>query len=203
MRKPIHGVGINDADYMVHNKLGVKYVPCPYYTTWKSMIERSYSKRFQEIRPTYIGCSVTKEWLIFSNFRVWMKTQDWQGRQLDKDILVLGNKEYSPDTCIFVSGAINNLLTDSAAARGDLPLGVHLDKCSGMYVSMCHAGGSQEYLGKFITVDEAEYTYCIFKLDLIKKAAQEEEAVNNSKLQQALLRHANLFESRANKIKLQ
>ena len=200
-RRLIHGAGINDAWYVVSNKINNKLVFCPFYQCWKSMITRCYSHNYQLSRPSYIDCSVVKEWLTFSNFRKWMETQDWQSKQLDKDILIAGNKEYGPNSCIFVSGEINNLMLDNAAARGDLPLGVHLDKCSGMYVSMCHAGGSQEYLGKFITVDEAEYTYCIFKSRLIKETSCQDESLLNTKIQSALLRHANLFYSKAMEIK--
>jgi len=39
-----------------------------------------------------------------------MERQDWEGKHLDKDILIPGNKIYSPDRCIFVSSLINLLI---------------------------------------------------------------------------------------------
>lgn len=53
-----------------------------------------------------------------------MLTKDWQGNQLDKDILNPGNKEYSPDNCIFVTQDINLLLNSRAKCRGKYPQGV-------------------------------------------------------------------------------
>ena len=94
-KKLVCGVGINDAGYVVmefetiivDGKRKRKRVwACPYHQTWKGMLERCYSTKFQERNPTYIGCTVSKEWLVFSNFRAWMMTQDWQGKHLDKDI---------------------------------------------------------------------------------------------------------------------
>lgn len=46
------------------------------------------------------------------------------GWALDKDILVKGNKIYSPETCCFVPQEINNLFTKRKSCRGTLPIGV-------------------------------------------------------------------------------
>lgn len=40
-------------------------------------------------------------------FRDWALAQDWEGNQLDKDILVSGNKVYGPETCCFVPRYLN------------------------------------------------------------------------------------------------
>lgn len=48
------------------------------------------------------GCSVCEEWLTFSNFKRWMEQQDYEGKALDKDLLVSQNKTYSSETCVFV-----------------------------------------------------------------------------------------------------
>lgn len=92
MKKTIYGVGTNDANYLVVNK-GVR---CPYYKKWSSMLERCFSKSLHKKHPTYIGCTVCNEWLLFSNFRSWMMKQEWVGMELDKDIISIGNKKYCP-----------------------------------------------------------------------------------------------------------
>lgn len=75
------------------------------------MKQRCYSALFHQRRPSYIGCVVCDEWLVFENFYYWVVNQDWKGKHLDKDILIPNNKIYSPDTCVFVSPKLNRLLT--------------------------------------------------------------------------------------------
>lgn len=192
-RRPLFGVGINDASYMVQPNIDGNNLVCPYYSSWQNMITRSYSKRFQSSRVSYIGCTVAEEWLKFSTFRKWMETQDWQGKQLDKDILVPGNKIYGPDTCIFVSHAINSLLLDSAASRGGLPQGVSYHN-TGRYQAKCNIKGKQNHIGYFSTASGAAYAYCIFKARLIREVALESESSASHHLQKALLNHAELLE---------
>ena len=133
--KKTYGVGINDADYKLRitketrdtsgKRISVLIWECPYFRKWKAMLGRCYSDKHQKRRPTYIGCSVCEEWLTFSNFKSWMETQDWEGKVLDKDLLIYKNKVYSPETCVFVDETINLLLGKRTAARGDYPLGVY------------------------------------------------------------------------------
>ena len=145
MSKLVQGVGTNDADYSVlimerleerlpNGQRRQKLVwSCPYYNKWRGMLERGYSKKCKEKNPTYQDCSVSEEWLLFSNFRKWMTTKDWEGMQLDKDLLLEGNKVYSPETCIFISGKINNFIIDSKGARGKYLIGCSWDKHVGLF----------------------------------------------------------------------
>lgn len=75
------------------------------------MLERCYSEKLLESNPSYIGTSVCSEWLYATAFKEWMEKQNWQGKSLDKDIIVPGSKLYSPDTCAFVSQATNLFVT--------------------------------------------------------------------------------------------
>ena len=117
MRKSVCGVGINDADYMVSQIVNGKQVACPIYRSWANMLERCYFRKFQDKNPTYADCKVCDGWLTFSNFRAWMLTQDWQGKELDKDIKIKGNKVYSPSSCSFVTTKEN---TTEALAKNYL-----------------------------------------------------------------------------------
>jgi hypothetical protein len=100
----VYGVGINDADYQVstRDKNGKEW-RCPFYKTWKNMLARCYSPAFQRNQPLYKGCSVDERWHRFSHFKSWMLEQDWEDKQLDKDMRFEGNQVYGPDTCQFLS----------------------------------------------------------------------------------------------------
>lgn len=142
IKPTIHGVGINDADYKVsRNEIigGKKKMVwcCPYYTTWRSMLERCYSEKYKARFTTYENSYVSEEWLTFSNFKAWMEAQEWEGLQLDKDILFVGNNIYSSETCVFVAQELNLFLTNNAKNRGDWPIGVHYDKNSGKFIASC------------------------------------------------------------------
>lgn len=128
-RKLVYGVGINDADYMT-NMITTegKQITCPYYQKWIDILQRTHSEKYFIRYPTYRGCSVCDEWLLFSRFRSWMESQDWEGKCLDKDVIKPGNKIYSPDNCVFVSQHVNLILTTRKRFRGSLPIGVHINK---------------------------------------------------------------------------
>jgi len=149
--KLVRGIGINDSDYETKD--------CPFYLTWKSMLRRCYSAKYQETRPNYKGCSVCKEWLYFMTFRKWMLTQFWEGNQIDKDIIHPFNKVYSPENCCFVSLQLNSLLNIYSNGRGLLPLGVCWDKRDKKYVAQIRINNKRKHLGYFDSVSEASSVY--------------------------------------------
>jgi len=179
--KLVHGVGITDVDYVVHKFETIGYVDGKrkqkliwFYLTWQHMLQRGYSSKYKEKRPTYKDCFVNKEWHLFSNFKSWMqeqKLEDKEGNklQLDKDILFEGNKEYSKEKCIFVPRYINTFITDRGAERGEWPIGVCWYKASGKFQALCNNGkGKQIHLGYFNDPQEAHLTWktCKHKLAL-------------------------------------
>lgn len=158
----VYNIGINNADYDVTRSEVVDGKPkivwrCPYYKVWYSMIERCYSAVYLKKRPTYRGCSVCDDWIYFMTFKAWMMSQDWEGKQLDKDILVEGNKVYSPENCRFIEGRVNNFIIDCAAARGEWPLGVHFHKECGKFLAQCQNSFTKkrQYLGLFTCPEAA------------------------------------------------
>ena len=173
-RRPVHGVGINDAGYITKSTINGKRVICPFYRKWQGMIARCYSENTQRRQPTYIGCLVCKEWLTFSNFKAWMIKQDWKGKQLDKDIIQTGNKTYSPDLCLFVSSQVNSLLLDRKEFRGDYPKGVTLCKSNGKFLSQCSVNGKAKLIGTFDTPSAANAAYIKFKSKMILSVANEQ-----------------------------
>lgn len=157
----VQGVGVNDADYVVSPKIKGKQVICPFYRTWQSMLVRCYNTKYQTRQPTYIGCTVCDEWLIFSNFKKWMEKQDWEGKELDKDLLSEGNKVYSQDTCVFVDKMTNSFVTDRAAARGEWPIGVCFDEQDRKFQAQCKNPFTKkyEYLGYFTCPEQAHLAW--------------------------------------------
>lgn len=171
--KMVRGVGVNDADYQVYmyEKVDGKQKQiwiCPMYRVWTHMLDRCYSTKLQASYPTYIGCTVVPEWLSFSVFRYWMQSQPWERGYLDKDILAKGNKAYGPDTCVFVSGTLNNFLNDNRAARGQYPVGVSLKKDMGKLQAKCcnPFSAKEEHLGYFDCPDAAHEAWRARKHEL-------------------------------------
>ena len=189
-RKTTFGIGINDANYMTQHRVNGIIKRCPYFSKWVGILERCYDKKRQAKAPTYIGCTVAPEWLYFSNFRKWMETKDWIGKEIDKDILYPGNKIYSPDNCVFVDKSINALLTSRAAMRGEYPQGVHWHKASSSFVSDININGKKKHLGCFNTVAEAQKAYITEKIRVIRAVQS-----NNPEISEGLERHIKIMEN--------
>lgn len=97
---------------------------CPFYAKWTDLVKRVHSRKYIEKHPTYSGCKITESWRKASGFKSWMSDQNWEGLELDKDILFMGNKIYSPDTCVFVPTYVNYVLLGRDSRRGLYPIGV-------------------------------------------------------------------------------
>lgn len=124
------------------------------YHAWTSMLQRCYSSKYQAKWPTYIGCTVCDEWLEFQAFAEWYEVNrpdNDLSYQLDKDLKFIGNKVYSPKTCLFVSQAVNKFTTDSGATRGEYMIGASWRKQRKKFQSCCcnPFTKKQEFLGSF------------------------------------------------------
>lgn len=128
------------------------------YKTWAGMIERCYSNKSVEKHPTYVECTVDEVWHNFQNFVPWFEANYVEGYHLDKDLLILGNTVYSPQACIFIPRWLNNILLDSRASRGELPIGVN--SLFGKYRARFSCNGKSKHLGLFSTPELAYAAYC-------------------------------------------
>lgn len=190
-RKPVFGIGINDADYFLYgaDESG-KQTVCPYYFSWKNMLRRCYDSKLQKLQKSYVGCIVSKDWLTFTNFKQWMISQKWEGMSLDKDIKFIGNRMYSSETCLFVTQQINNLLNKQSGARGFHPLGVHYNEKRNKYIAQCNYKGKEHHIGYFSAPEEAHLAYKEFKHKVITDTANLPE---NEYIREYLLNHASLL----------
>lgn len=154
--KPVCGVGVNDSIQPVVSYFNGTRQLCKFYQVWSGMINRCYGKRDLS---HYNGCSVTTDWLTFSNFKMWMESQDWEGKALDKDLIVPDNKVYSPETCVFITQEVNNFILDRKNCRGEHPIGVYFIQRSGKYKSSISRNGILTHLGVFQTPEEAHLAW--------------------------------------------
>lgn len=179
-RKPLHGVGVNDAEYMTNPMANDVKLRDPAYYTWADMLERAYSERFHKKYPTYVGVTVCKEWHSFSVFRAWWLDNHQDGLNLDKDLLVVGNREYSHRSCLYIPQWLNKFTIDSGAARGELPIGVSFCKQTGLYQSHCcnQITGKRHKLGLFNTPEAAHEAWRRYKLSLADQLKPEMDAID-------------------------
>lgn len=157
-------------------KHGSKHSPA--YKTWHNMIQRCYSAAYQAKKPTYIGCTVTAEWLNFQSFAEWFYQQsnsDAEGFALDKDLMVMGGKEYSPESCSFVPQEINALLISQERSRGKWPAGVYFDKEKCKFKAQINASKTRISLGYYACPQEAFNAYKVAKESHVKIIASKFE----------------------------
>lgn len=155
-KRLVHGVGINNADYSVtsHSVVGGKKVVtgmCSAYASWINMLCRCYCDSFKAKNKTYSDCFVCDDWLIFLNYKKWFDDNYVCGYQLDKDIINIGNKEYSPKNCAFVHKKVNSFLVLRGASRGKYLIGASFEKATGKFKARCSntVTGKIENLGRF------------------------------------------------------
>ena len=179
MKRLIMGVGIKDITYKVKisRLVGNKNIViwrCPYYNRWEKMLKRCYSNNYHLSNPTYKDCTVCEEWLTFSNFRGWMEKQQFEGMELDKDILTIGNKVYSPTTCVFVHKKVNAFLLEGGSSK-ELPLGVSWHRKDKKFRARARnpISGCAEYLGNFSETRTAHIAWCNRKLKFIDLLVEE------------------------------
>lgn len=139
------------------------------YKYWVSMFIRCYDSSVHEKQPTYAECSIDERWHNFQNYITWYNDNYIEGYQVDKDILVKGNKIYGPDTCCFVPREINVLFTLRNNDRGKYKLGV--TRRYRPYIATVNMFGKPVRLGTFKTEDEAFNTYKTEKEKYIKVVA--------------------------------
>lgn len=162
------------------------------YRAWVGMIERCYSDSKPSYQKTYAGCTVADNFKYFPYFKDWCNNQIGfgnKGWQLDKDILVKGNKVYGEDTCCFVPPAINGLLIKSNKTRGCNPIGVSFQKSLKKFSSLVRIKGKQRVLGYYDSSEEAFYAYKAAKEAYIKEVVNEWKEQIDPRVYEALMNY--------------
>lgn len=160
------GVGV----YM--SKIGEKHTE--HYKHFNSMMKRCYSEEQLKYAPSYMYTEVNPEMHCFQDMASWCDKQVGfgnKGWQLDKDLLVRGNNEYSFDKCVFIPPQINTFIKPNRF--NNLPLGVDLSNAkSKPYRAQGAWEGKNYVLGNFKTVEEAFNAYKKDKESNAKKLAE-------------------------------
>ena len=164
LRSLCYGVGIND-------------VMIPYFTrtrtwrTWSGIIRRTNNRDPKWINEqnkiSYLGCTLDSRWYKLSAFKEWIEQwDDFENKEVDKDLLVLGNKHYGPDTCLMVRPIVNKWFKYKKHGGGDLPRGVSLNpswkkgKSPNPYrTQITPIGGKRTGLGYYATLEEASAVF--------------------------------------------
>lgn len=163
----MYGIGyMGEGSY----KSCINYKPVKAFEVWSSMLSRCYYKKFEHNHVSYIGCSVAEEWHNYQTFAKWFEENYVEGFELDKDLLIKGNKIYSPNTCCFVPSIINTLFIKEKSIS-DLPLGVRFK--DNRYSARIRRNNISFHLGSFITIEEAVNAYKNAKKEYIKQLAEE------------------------------
>lgn len=149
--------------------------PTPEYDAWHSMMSRCYNKQVHKTHPSYADCFVDERWHNFQVFAEWYTSHEHYGLDyhLDKDLLVAGNKVYSPETCSLVPVQINNLIGENQRNKGSYPAGVSYHKAKKKYTAAVGHDGKKIYIGAYNCPVEARKAYLEVKKRLVREKALE------------------------------
>ena len=185
----VYGVGV----------LGTKYpskvngVLTKEYEIWRSMIQRCYSDIFKNKRPTYKDCKCSENFKSFEYFHEWCNKQVGfgnEGWQLDKDLLIKGNKVYNEYSCVFLPREINQLLVKRENMRGKYLIGVHWCNINKVFVAQASKNkGKSERLGIFKTEIEAFKAYKTAKDSFVKEQANKWKGQIDPRAYEALMNY--------------
>lgn len=179
----IYDIGVTGCKYPTK----VNGVSTKEYNAWIDMLKRCFMSKTKDKQPSYKDVECCKEWINFELFCDWLHSQPnydkWKNGKrwaIDKDILVKGNKIYSPETCCLVPQNINCLFLKREAERGNYPIGVRYENNG--FVAKCHNPftNKNEDIGSYSTPENAFYFgYKPYKENLIKQIANIEYESGN------------------------
>lgn len=149
--------GFNGQGYIGIGKYNSNRKLNPAYLKWMS-IWRRIGQVGNPKFASYIECTMDIRWESLQDFSEFYyscpyRQEDWE---LDKDIIVPGNKMYGPDTAAYVPTELNLFFVKRPKASG-LPRGVKRNKKS--FSSVIVIDGVSKILGVFYTIESAYDAY--------------------------------------------
>lgn len=158
VKYPYHK-GVEGNGYIGEGKFSRSTTP-KVYEVWRSMLKRVFSPRENE--HTYTGAVVVEEWLNLQTFGEWFERNYIEGFELDKDLLLEGNKRYGPETCVCIPKEINSFLTNKKSTNSSGAIGVSAAS-SGKWGAYGRTAGKSINLGVYNTFEEASEAYLIHR----------------------------------------
>lgn len=183
MKRTVLGVGYKGYG---NNPMYIGNSSTTEYRCWYNMMNRCYSEKQKAITPTYQESLVDESWHNFQNFANWYKgyKRKEKGYQLDKDLLVKGNKVYSPENCCLIPSEVNKLIVVSK--RSSAMLGTWFDESRGLWRSSLSKNSKVVTIGWFETELEAHLEYVKQKEIYVRKSAKKWKGVLDDRVFQAL-----------------
>jgi hypothetical protein len=139
----IYGVGFNSGKrgqgFPAKTKEGILRE----YDHWRRMLQRSYDTKWQALHPTYAKCEVGTSWWDYQGFARDFHNCKYRAENsdLDKDLIVIGNKTYSKEFCVYLPEEINKtIIIEGTVARWHSRDEIFEYNCNGVYLgrSSCH-----------------------------------------------------------------
>ena len=145
------------------------------YRLWRCVIHRTLTDSYNKhmTRNPYEDVTLCEEWYNFQVFCKFVNENKYyrRGFQLDKDLLIKGNKHYSPETCCFLPQVINGVISINYETENGLPVGVNPKY--DYYEAAISYRGKRKRIGKYKTPEEASAAYVEAKEAYVKELALE------------------------------
>lgn len=163
--------------------------PTHEYTIWHHMLRRCYNETYHSVNPSYSDCIASQNFLHYTYFYEWCQRQigfNNEGWELDKDLLIKGNKVYSEDTCVFLPKEINQALITRYMYTSEYPTGVFITK-TGRFQAQYSVGGVKTHVGIYDEPLEAFLAYKQAKEQYLQYLAYKYEELLDPRAFNALL----------------
>ena len=184
--KTVYGVGVVGAKY----PSTINGVRTKEYVLWTHMLQRCYSDSFKKKNPTYIDCTCSENFKSYEYFYEWCHKQigfSEYSFEIDKDLLVKGNKVYSENTCILLPKEINSALSVKKSQRGQYLIGVR--KSDKKFLARCRTGTGERRSGTYDTEIEAFNAYKQAKENYLKQLAEKWKGQIDERAYNALMNY--------------
>lgn len=154
------------------------------YRKWHNMLARCYNSKIHTYKPYYKPCTVIEEWQSYANFREWFRQNNIEGRKLDldKDMLIQGNKVYGSDTCALVTHYANTIFED----RG-IKTNTTRNPHTGKFDTSMSVLGKRNVIGSFETEEAAQRGLLAYKKEFIMKYARKNRNKVPRKVYEAMM----------------